>query len=78
MCEIFTRQHIGIFFTIIGTVCLAISVKTQTQYSGDKFMENCVERARKDGGFVPTYTYIDKKLFYTGLGCVGIGSLLQW
>lgn len=78
MREIFTRQHIGIILTIIGTVILALSVKSETQYSGDKLMEDCVERARKDGAFVPTYTYIDKKLFYIGLSCVAVGSLMQW
>jgi hypothetical protein len=78
MCLIFTRHHIGIILTIIGTVCLAFSVKSETQYSGDKLMEDCAERARKDGGFVPTYTYIDKKLFYAGLAFVGIGSVMQW
>jgi len=41
-------------------------------------MEDCVERARKDGKFVPTYTFIDKKRFDIGLTCVGIGSLMQW
>jgi hypothetical protein len=78
MCVIFNYQHIGIILTIIGTVCLAFSVKTETQYTADKFMEDCLERARKDGKFVPTYTYIDKKVFYIGLACVGIGSLMQW
>jgi N-acetylglutamate synthase-like GNAT family acetyltransferase len=78
MCSIFTTPHIGILLTIAGTVCLAISVKSNTQYSGDEFMEDCVQRARKDGAFVPTYTYIDKKLFYTGLGLVAAGSFMQW
>jgi hypothetical protein len=36
MCVIFTCQHIGIILTIIGTVCLAFSIKTETQYTGDK------------------------------------------
>ena len=78
MCVIFTSQHIGIIITIIGTAYLAFSVKTETQYTGDKSMEDCVERARKDGKFVPTYTFIEKKMFYIGLTCVGIGSLMQW
>jgi len=78
MCVIFTCQHIVIILTIIGTACLAFSVKPVQQYTGDKLMEDCVERAMKDGKFVPTYTYIDKKMFCIGLACVGIGSLMQW
>lgn len=78
ICSLITLQHTGIIFSIMGTVFLAFSVKTETQYRGDKFMEDCVDRARKDNGFVPTYTYIDKKLFITGLLFVAIGSLLQW
>lgn len=78
MYIIFTYQHIAIILTIIGTVCLAFSVKTETQYTSDKLMEDCVERARKDGKFVSTYTYIDRKIFYIGLACVAMGSLMQW
>ena len=79
MKSIFTLQHIGIFLAIGGTICLAYSVKSNHQYSGDKYMEDIVERARKSkDAFVPTYTWIDKKLFRLGLALVATGSLLQW
>jgi len=74
----FSRQHIGIFVVIAGTVCLAFSVRTWTQYSGDKYMEDIVERAEKNGAFVPTKTFIDRKLFWLGLAFVAFGSLLNW
>jgi uncharacterized membrane protein len=75
---IVTLSHMGIILIFIGTVILACSVKSQTQYDGNEHMMDCVRRHIKDGGVVPTYTYIDKKLYYIGLACIGIGSLLQW
>lgn len=72
------RKVLGIALTVIGTILLAISVKSETQYRGDVFMEDCVERARKDGAFIPTYTYISKRLFRSGLLCVALGSVFNW
>jgi hypothetical protein len=72
------RKILGITSTIVGTVLLAISVKSETQYTGDKYMEDIVERSRRDGGFVPTYTYIDKIRFRLGLACIAFGAVLQW
>jgi len=55
MCVIFTRQHIGIILTIIGTACLAYSVKTETQYTGEVIakrfvMPECSYRASMISG----------------------------
>jgi hypothetical protein len=77
-CATIIRKIIGISLTIVGTFLLAISVKSETQYTGDKYMEDIVERSRKDGGFIPTYTYINKKLFRIGLACIAVGAILQW
>ena len=75
-----TPQRVGIIFTIIGTFFLAYSLKKpKTKYSGDPLMERAVEISRKEDGHVePTENLINKKLFCAGLGCVALGSLLQW
>jgi hypothetical protein len=76
--DYFTRQHIGIFVTIAGTVLLAFSVKIKSQYSGD--MAGVVDKLK--GGnpdlIEPTETRIVRGLFWTGLAFVAIGTLLQW
>ena len=77
--EYLELRHLGILFTILGTVLLAFSVKTVHQYSGDRYMEEIVERFEKDSSFiVPTKTWIDRKLFWGGLLFVALGSGLQW
>jgi hypothetical protein len=71
--NIITRQHLGIFLTIIGTYLLSKSVKIRKQRGIGVQME--FEDRIIDS---PTNTYIDNKLFKYGLICVGVGSLLQW
>lgn len=73
-----TRGHAGIVLTVIGTVCLALSVKVKRQYEGE--MAKVVDKLKKEKPDLiePTETYIVRKLFWIGLICIAVSSLLQW
>jgi hypothetical protein len=81
-----TYPHIGIIITIIGTILLAFSLRIQSQFGLGTFVDEAGDIAvvPNDGeedtkkAIFPTYTYINKWLFWGGLFLVAVGSLLQW
>lgn len=77
--------HGGILLVILGTVCLAFSVKIENKYTlsarskeEKKWWKNIVKRAEDGSHYEPNIVHIDKMLFRFGLACVAIGSLMQW
>lgn len=68
--NILSWQHFGIFMTILGTYFLAISVRIKHQ--------SAITIISGGNDVSPTKTYIDNKLFRSGLFLVALGSLLQW
>jgi hypothetical protein len=73
-----TRQHFGILLVIIGTVCIAFSVRIKRQTNRE--MTTVVDRLKKENPniFEPTETTIVRVLLWIGLLCVAVGSFLQW
>jgi hypothetical protein len=73
-----TRQHFGILLIIIGTTCIAFSVRVKRQY--DREMGSAVDKLKKENPniFEPTETTIVRALLWSGLICIVIGSFLQW
>jgi hypothetical protein len=73
-----TRAQAGIVLVVIGTVSLAFSVRIKRQYR--EGMEKVVDRLKTENPRLmePTETYIVRELFWIGLICIAIGSLLQW
>jgi hypothetical protein len=71
-------RHWGILISILGTVLLAFSLKSENQYSKHQNRIEIEKWAKSNDGFLPTYTRIDNRLFYIGLALIAIGSLLQW
>jgi hypothetical protein len=77
--RIMELRHWGILLIILGTGFLAFSVKTRTKYDNDQQLKEALRRSEKYDSWVePNKTWIDKRLFWTGLICVAVGSLLQW
>lgn len=72
-----TQQQLGLVFTFLGTVVLAVSLRTKNQYEGE--IAKAVEKMRKTQLrlFVPTEAYIARPLFYGGLALIALGTLLQ-
>jgi hypothetical protein len=74
-----TRQHVGILLTIAGTAFLAFSVNVKRQYGDKGPLREAVDRAKREGNLMElTETSISVRLFWTGLLCVAVGTLLQW
>ncbi|MFX0206138.1 MAG: hypothetical protein ACFFDT_09135 [Candidatus Hodarchaeota archaeon] len=73
-----TRQQIGLLVTVIGTILLAFSVRTRSQYGRE--MADIIQKAenKNQSLIVPTETCIVIPLFRGGLMLVVFGSLLQW
>ena len=68
-----TRQHIGLLLTVLGTILLALSLKIIKQ------MGNGVQTIGENGKIIsPSETSICRSLFWSGLTCIAIGTLLQW
>lgn len=78
MQQLITWQHLGIVFTIIGTVLLAFSVQVKRQYQGEMAKE--VDRQKREDLKLlePTETFISRGLFWAGLIFLSIGAVLQW
>ena len=69
----------GIILTVLGAVLWAFYVRTIKGYDEkDKVLKDWHKKARESGYVWPSETYIDKWLFWSGLFCVALGSLLQW
>jgi hypothetical protein len=80
-----TFRHIGILLIIIGTFFLAFAVRIENKYTlsarnkrDKKYWEDIVKRAQDGSFYEPTIVFINKFLFYLGLVCIAVGSLLQW
>lgn len=72
-----TLRHFGILLVIVGTVLLAFSIRPRSQYESGPAAD-AAKRAAKKGMIQPTETTIDRRLFWSGLSLVAVGSLLQW
>jgi hypothetical protein len=70
-----TRHELGLILVFAGTVCLAYSVRADTQY--DKDVLSHLKRAHKNL-FVPTETKIIPLLFRGGLALIALGTACQW
>ena len=71
--NLLTRQHIGIIITVIGTICLALSVRIIEQKGGGGYVVDGEENEiRVIGG------YISRKFFWFGLIFIAIGTGMQW
>jgi hypothetical protein len=73
-----TRPHLGTLPAVLGTVLLAFSVKVRRQYGEGGPLREVADRAKRDGYTELTETTIARGLFWAGLVCVALGSLLQW
>jgi hypothetical protein len=73
-----TRSQMGLLLTVVGTVALAFSLRTKSQYTGE--IAKVVKKAMRNNSrlFAPTETYIIRPLFWGGLFLVAVGALLQW
>jgi hypothetical protein len=77
--EWLTRQHVGILLTIAGTALLAFSVKVKRQYGDKSPFRAVVDRMKREQNVMElTETSISVRLFWSGLLCVAVGTLLQW
>ena len=71
--NLLTRQHIGIIITVIGTICLAFSVKIIEQKGGGGYLiDGEGNEIKVIGG------YIRKYYFWIGLLLIAIGTIMQW
>lgn len=70
-----SRQQLGLILIFAGTVCLAFSVRPETQY--DNKLLSHLRRAHKNL-FVPTETRIIPLLFRGGLSLIALGTACQW
>jgi len=72
-------KHVGIILVVIGTILLAFSLKIIHGYDTKHPVMKESHKIAKESGYVwPSETYINKWLFWAGLACVALGSLLQW
>jgi hypothetical protein len=71
--NLLTYPHIGIIITVIGTICLAFSVRIIEQKGGGGFVEDGEgNRIKVIGG------YIRRELFWIGLFLIAMGTIMQW
>jgi len=68
-----SKQHLGILISLAGTFILAFSVKVKKQkgYGIQTIGDD-------DYVIAVNESMIDIKLFWVGLACLAIGSVLQW
>jgi hypothetical protein len=71
---IITRQQIGLILTLLGTVSLAFSIRTLSQYDKKTLKEINPDKKL----WAPTQVEIVMPLFWGGLVLVSIGTALQW
>ena len=73
MNNLLTWQHMGIIITVIGTICLAFSVRIIEQKGGGGYVED------EEGNKIKVIGgYIRRKLFWFGLLFIAIGTIMQW
>ncbi len=73
-----TRQQVGLLLAVLGAIALAFSVRTKSQYEGEKAEAVNKAKTKDPTLFEPTETYIVRGLFWGGLVLVALGALLQW
>jgi hypothetical protein len=73
----FTLKQFGLIAVLIGTICLAFSVKTIGQYNGKQLSE-LKERNPEKKLWAPTCVTIIRPLFWFGIFLVIVGTALQW
>ena len=80
-----TLAHGGILLVILGSICLAYAIKIENKYTlsarsrdEERNLKNIVQRAEDGSYYEPNIVHINKMFFRFGLGCVAIGSLMQW
>ena len=70
------HQHIGLILVLIGTLCLAFSIKTEEEPNE---MKRSFERSNPHLKFwYSTRVTIIKPLFWIGIILVMIGTAFQW
>lgn len=70
------RQHIGLILVLIGTLCLASSIKREEEPNETK---RSLERSNPHIKFwYSTRVTIIRRLFWSGIALVCMGTLLQW
>ncbi len=73
-----TTHQVGILLTVLGTVLLAFSLRVRRQYEGE--MARFIDKSKKEDSKMMeiTETAINRYLFWSGLLCISVGSLMQW